>query len=196
MRHRPCALITASVGVAVSTASLFGWGGDIHSGIVHVALTAIPADDHILGRWGLECGGFVNTFKWGTGSTPWYPNARPGTQAVKPCISQASSSSPTIICCSRARRAFQHMIPDVQATYRPYFLRALQALRTESPANAARWTGALLHFVTDTGSPPHAIALSGDAHTKMENWLDPYKIDLGDTRRNCSAAPMRLRLKV
>jgi len=28
----------------------------------------------------------------------------------------------------------------------------LQALRTETPANAARWVGSLLHFVEDTGS--------------------------------------------
>jgi len=29
-----------------------------------------------------------------------------------------------------------------------------------------------LHFVTDTGSPPHALVYKGDIHTKMENWLD------------------------
>ena len=47
--------------------------------------------------------------------------------------------------------------------YRPLFIRALQALRTESPANAVRWLGSLLHFVTDTGSPPpHALVYKGD----------------------------------
>src|SRR2546423_1675169 len=29
-----------------------------------------------------------------------------------------------------------HMLPEVRATYEPYFRRALQALRTESPQNA------------------------------------------------------------
>jgi hypothetical protein len=79
-------------------------------------------------------------------------------------------------------RPFQHMVPDVKSTYRPFFLRALQALRTESPSNAARWTGSLLHYVTDTGSPPHAIGLSGPAHTKMESWLDTSLIDLSEYR--------------
>ena len=57
-----------------------------------------------------------------------------------------------------------------------YFRRALQALRTESPANAARWTGALLHFTEDTGAPPHAINESGALHGPMENWVDGKKI--------------------
>jgi hypothetical protein len=64
-----------------------------------------------------------------------------------------------------------HICPEVKKTYEPYFRRALQALRTESPANAARWIGSLLHFVEDTGSPPHAAEIRGDIHIKMENWV-------------------------
>ncbi len=64
-----------------------------------------------------------------------------------------------------------HICPEVRQTYEPYFQRALQALRTESPANAARWIGSLLHFVQDSGSPPHAAQIRGDIHIKMENWL-------------------------
>lgn len=64
-----------------------------------------------------------------------------------------------------------HICPEVKKTYRPYFERALQALRTEDSANAARWVGSLLHFVEDTGSPPHAAEIRGDIHTKMENWV-------------------------
>jgi hypothetical protein len=64
-----------------------------------------------------------------------------------------------------------HICPEVKKTYRPYFERALQALRTEDAANAARWIGSLLHFVEDTGSPPHAAEIRGDIHTKMENWV-------------------------
>src|SRR6185437_13112391 len=73
---------------------------------------------------------------------------------------------------------FEHMMPEVHGTYGPFFLRALQALRTEDQENAVRWMGALLHFVTDSGSPPHTIGLRGPNHTKMENWLDASKIDL------------------
>jgi len=59
-----------------------------------------------------------------------------------------------------------------------YFRRALQALRTESPVNAARWTGALLHFTEDTGAPPHAIVESGPLHSPMENWVDGSKVSI------------------
>ena len=73
---------------------------------------------------------------------------------------------------------FDHICPEVQQTYEPYFRRALQALRMESAPNAARWIGSLLHFVQDTGSPPHAARIRGDTHTKMENWIDASKITI------------------
>jgi hypothetical protein len=38
--------------------------------------------------------------------------------------------------------------------------------------------GSLLHFVTDSGSPPHALGIRGDLHVKMENWLDASRVDL------------------
>jgi hypothetical protein len=71
-----------------------------------------------------------------------------------------------------------HICPEVKKTYRPYFLRALQALRTETAANASRWTGSLLHFVEDTGSPPHAAEIRGPVHSKMENWVNANKIHI------------------
>jgi hypothetical protein len=77
---------------------------------------------------------------------------------------------------------WDHICPEVKQTYRPYFWRALQALRTESPANAARWIGSLLHFVEDTGSPPHAAEIRGGVHGKMENWVDAHRIRIGAYR--------------
>jgi hypothetical protein len=77
---------------------------------------------------------------------------------------------------------WDHICPEVKKTYRPYFRRALQALRTETPANAARWTGSLLHFVEDTGSPPHAAEIRGPVHGKMENWVDAQKIRINSYR--------------
>src|ERR1700728_361042 len=65
-------------------------------------------------------------------------------------------------------RHADHLCPFVKATYSPHFRRALQALRTETPINAARWIGSLTHFVEDTGSPPHAGEISGIIHSKME----------------------------
>jgi hypothetical protein len=73
-----------------------------------------------------------------------------------------------------------HLCPEVKKTYRPYFLRALQALRTETSLNAARWVGSLLHFVEDTGSPPHAAEIRGEVHSKMENWVNPAQIQIAD----------------
>lgn len=77
-----------------------------------------------------------------------------------------------------APRHIEHECPDVRAAYEPYFRRALQALRCETPANAARWLGSILHFTEDTGSPPHAAEIRGDVHSKMENWIDSRSIRL------------------
>lgn len=71
-----------------------------------------------------------------------------------------------------------HMPPEVRKAYEPFFRRALQAIRTETPANAARWVGSLLHFVQDSGSPPHAANVGGASHAKMERWVDESKIDI------------------
>jgi hypothetical protein len=71
-----------------------------------------------------------------------------------------------------------HICPDVKKTYTPYFRRAVQALRTENAPNAARWVGSLLHFIEDTGSPPHAAEIRGDVHMKMENWVDAKLIHI------------------
>lgn len=64
-----------------------------------------------------------------------------------------------------------HMAPEVRTTWEPYFRRALQALRTETPQNAARWTGTLVHFIEDTAAPPHAFPTGGKLHGPMENWI-------------------------
>jgi hypothetical protein len=71
-----------------------------------------------------------------------------------------------------------HMCPEVKETYEPFFRRALQALRTESAVNACRWTGSLVHFVEDTGAPPHAAIVGGDLHGKTENFASPEKLHL------------------
>jgi hypothetical protein len=75
-----------------------------------------------------------------------------------------------------APKYYDHTGPEVRQTFRPFFQRALQALQTENNANAARWVGALLHFVQDAGCPPHAAGLRGDVHSKMETWVDNDQI--------------------
>ena len=174
---RPIAALLL-LAAALATA-LSGWDSKIHSGIIHASLMAIPPEDRIQQRWGdevwrlreyVQMADWINTLvsqreDWDTGGQTL---EQPGIQFFpNDYLLFPASPTPT-----------QHMVPAVKATYRPFFLRALQALRTESPANAARWTGSLLHYVTDSGSPPHAIGLSGPAHTKMESWLDTSVIDL------------------
>jgi hypothetical protein len=163
----------------LAAAPLLAWDSKIHTGILHASLMAIPPEDRIQERWGVEVwrlreyvqmGDWINTLvsqreDWDTGG-----------QTLEQRGIQFFANDYLLF--PSASHPFQHDVPEVLGTYRPYFLRALQALRTESPSNAARWTGSILHFVTDSGSPPHAISLHGAAHTKMESWLDPYLIDL------------------
>jgi hypothetical protein len=77
---------------------------------------------------------------------------------------------------------WEHFGPWLKKTFRPYFQRALQALRTETPANAARWVGSLTHFVEDAGAPPHALGLRGGVHSALEWWVDTNAIHLSDYR--------------
>lgn len=67
-------------------------------------------------------------------------------------------------------RHIGHTMPAVAATFEPYFRRALQALRTESPANACRQLGTLIHFMEDVGAPPHAKE-NCPHHGELENWV-------------------------
>ena len=62
----------------------------------------------------------------------------------------------------------QHMMPKVVATCAPHFQRALQALRTETPANAARWIGSLVHYVEDSGAPDFWNPIT--ASQKLKGW--------------------------
>lgn len=59
--------------------------------------------------------------------------------------------------------------PEVREAYGPFWRRVLQALRTETPVNAARQMGPLLHFVQDAGSPAHTRD-TGPYHPERENW--------------------------
>ncbi len=72
-------------------------------------------------------------------------------------------------------RHVNHCMPDVRQTFVPYFRRALQALRTETPVNACRQLGSLVHFVEDTGAPPHAREQCPH-HSELENWVRAEQI--------------------
>ena len=173
-----------SLGVAVMIAALciapaVAWDSKIHPGIVRAALSAIPPEERLRERWGdevwrlqqyVQLGDWVNALvvqreQWHVGGETL---ELPGVQFY----------ANDFLIFPGAPRQFQHMVPDVQATYQPYFMRALEALKMETAENAARWVGSLLHFVTDSGSPPHTLGVRGPDHTRMESGFDPTLIDL------------------
>ena len=165
--------------VLLAISTVFAWDSKIHSGIIHAALMAIPPEDRLQERWGpevwrlqeyVQMGDWINTVV--SQREAWDVGGQTLTQAGLQFYANDYLLFPSM------NRSIQHSVPDVLTTYQPFFLRALQALRTESPANGARWVGSLLHFVTDSGSPPHTIGLKGGDHTKMESWLDTSLIDL------------------
>ena len=55
-------------------------------------------------------------------------------------------------CPQQCVQYLRHDVPEVQQTFVPYFRRALQALRTETPVNACRQIGPILHYVEDAGT--------------------------------------------
>jgi hypothetical protein len=73
-------------------------------------------------------------------------------------------------CPQQCIQYLRHDMPEVQQTFEPYFRRALQALRTETPINACRQIGPILHFVEDAGAPPHT-RFQHAHHSELENWV-------------------------
>lgn len=70
-----------------------------------------------------------------------------------------------------------HVAPEVKRAFEPCFRRAVQALRTETPTNACRQIGPLLHFVEDLGAPPHTGPGIAN-HGPMENWVNAAEINI------------------
>lgn len=74
-----------------------------------------------------------------------------------------------------------HVMPGVRDAFAPYFRRALQASRTETPANAMRQLGPLVHFTEDVGAPPHAKPKCPH-HKELENWVRAEQINIAGYR--------------
>jgi hypothetical protein len=145
-------------------APLFAWGP--HTEIAQAALDAIGGDDPLVQTLGPDAKR-LSQYVW---MADWRQQL-----LVRP---DEVFYTDDYLLFPAATRHYQHICPEVKQTYAPYFRRALQALRTESTRNAARWIGSLLHFTTDTGSPPHAAEILGPVHSKMENWVNAKLIHL------------------
>lgn len=150
----------------LATSCAFAWGP--HSEIAQAALDAMGPDDPLAQHLGADTKRLVQYV--------WMADNRQQLLSKNDEVFYADD----VLLFPAATKHYDHICPAVQQTYSPYFRRALQALRTESPHNAARWIGSLLHFTTDTGSPPHAASINGPVHSKMENWLDAKLIYIPD----------------
>jgi Carboxypeptidase regulatory-like domain len=170
MVRRRCKLGSALVAAALFWSQgpcAFAWGP--HSQITQAALDALGSKDRLILHLGTQAEKLPANC-W-LGDWPHGLIIQQEREAFYPDDFLLFPSMPQHV---------QHICPAVKRSYRPHFQRAVQALRTETPTNAARWIGALLHFTEDTGSPPHALGILGDVHTKMENWVDAKQINLGD----------------
>ena len=150
----------------LTASTAFAWGP--HSEIAQAALDAMGPDDPLAKHLGADTKRLVQYV--------WMADNRQQLLSKADEVFYADD----VLLFPAATKHYDHICPAVQQTYSPYFRRALQALRTESPHNAARWIGSLLHFTTDTGSPPHAASITGPVHSKMENWLDAKLIHIPD----------------
>lgn len=155
------------------------WGWGPHSQIVDASLAVLPADDRLAARLGSNAERlrmYVMMGDWKDCVLEIQENWSRGDKHFGQMPTQIYTND--FLISPLSPRHFQHVAPDVMGTHKPFFLRALQALRTESPSNAARWLGSLLHFATDSGAPPHAAGFKGDLHSKTENWVDGRQIDI------------------
>ena len=174
-------LYPLAIGVllALIAVHVWGWGSKPHSQIVDAALTVIPPADGLSIRLqgeALNLRNDVQMADWVNSLVQLSETWRAGTESFPQ--NEAEYFANDYLIFPEAPHQFNHSVPEVLDTYQPFFLRAVQALRTETPTNAGRWVGSLLHFVTDSGSPPHTIGLRGANHTKMENWLDASQINI------------------
>lgn len=155
---RPVFPLLAALGLALSPAAAPAWGP--HSEITRAAVDALPEADRLEARLGAA---ELERYSW-------LPDYR---DAVLPDYSPND-----FLLFPGFPAHVSHLTPAVRRTYAPFFRRAAQALRTESRANAARWTGSLLHFLQDGGSPPHAFPTSGRLHFRMENWVEGARVSI------------------
>jgi hypothetical protein len=156
---------TALIALILIPGFAVAWGP--HTEITQAAQSVLPNRATLARRFGPHWNRLATDYVW----TPdWQEAVRPDHYAEDYLLFPQYPSH------------LSHMHPIVRRTYRPFFQRALQALRTEEPADAARWLGSLLHFVQDSGSPPHTTGIGGELHGRMERWVDESRITLGDYR--------------
>ncbi len=140
------------------------WGP--HTEITAAAMRQIPADSPIRELLGPEWDGLT--------SWCWMPDRRRSLTVEN----GVAFHTDDFLFLPGVAPDVSHTMPSVESTWAPCFRRALDALRMENPWNAARWVGTLLHFIEDTGAPPHAWPRG--PHGPMENWVPADQISIAD----------------
>jgi len=160
--------LIASICVWLSSA-LFALAWGPHPQITALAVTSLPDDAPLQDILGSEDFARLPNYTWmadwgesyrDEGDVAYYPN----DYLIYPPFAYHP----------------QHVMPQVADTWCPFFQQAVWALNSLDSRNAARWVGSLLHFVTDTGSPPHSIGLLGPLHSPMENWVNGSALKIDD----------------
>lgn len=154
-------LVAAAVAaLAAGTTTARAWGP--HTEITKAALDVLPEAE----RWKKELGA-ENLAAFTTYC--WMPDHR-GQEAAAYYVDDYLLIRPLPTYAG-------HVMPDVWKNFEPYYRRALQALRTETPANACRQIGPLLHFCEDIGAPPHTGPRIPQ-HGPLENWVNARDITI------------------
>ena len=148
----------------MTSASALAWGP--HPAITQAALDALGPNDALVRHLGSQASRLTNN--------AWMADYRNLVYQEPGEVIYAND----YLLFPEAPEHLDHICPEVKKTFRPYYTRAIQALRMETTTNASRWLGSLLHFIEDTGSPPHAAEIRGAIHSKMENWVDARKIQI------------------
>lgn len=82
--------------------------------------------------------------------------------------------------CQRPDRETVHSAtwdrPEDLASLVFLFERILDALRARRPAEAARYSGVLAHFLEDSLSPPHAVGQPPEIHRALERRIPPLSL--------------------
>lgn len=162
VRKSPVRITAICLLLAALTVSAHAWGP--HPDITRAALEVLPDKE----RWREVLGGQYDAlahYSWmpdqaGQDFGDYYPDDYLLVRAFP--------------------RYVGHMMPTVREAWEPYFRRALQGLRTETPVNAARQMGPIIHFVEDSGAPPHARPIGSPHHGPLENWVDRTLISIPD----------------
>lgn len=161
------------VAVLTVVSPVFAWGP--HDDITRAALDALPGR----GQWESRLGkGNFNRLA----NHAWMPDEKGAVHGdffVDDYLLMPTLPSP-----------ISHMYPALLEGVEAHARRALQALRTETPTEAVRQIGPLLHYIQDAGAPPHARSVTGRAHGPMETWLEKGAIRLsGYTAKSLGEDP-------